>query len=418
MVTDYQPRRVAITGVGVVSSAGVGKDEYWKTITAGRSCITRIDRFDTSHLKVKIAGQVRGFECQTDVDPAVFNGHSRVTRYAMVASAQALADSGLAAGGFDSRRAGVAVGSSMGGTEPTAQRVFERAMRQERVAGDGHSSFDIFPGNIVPALEGQLGIHGPSTLIATGCTASADAIGFAYFAIQNGAADVMFAGGTEAPIGPITIQAFDAIGALSRRNDEPERASRPFDRLRDGFVIAEGAGMLLLEELEAARRRGAKIYGEIAGYHTTCDAYHLTASDPRMLGAVKAITSALSQAALDREQVDHISAHATSTPMNDARETSVIKTVFGARAYRIPISGLKATLGHASGSAGVLQAVACALTLRHQVAPPTVNLDNPDPECDLDYVPNCARPLSAQVILQNTYAFSGKNVALLYRRVQ
>jgi 3-oxoacyl-[acyl-carrier-protein] synthase II len=417
---DNQRRRVAITGVGVVSPAGTGKEKFWKGITAGRSCIRRIDRFDTSGLQVTIAGQVRDFESQTSVDPALLNRHSLVTRYAMVAATQALEDAGLRAGDFDRRRAGVALGSSMGGTESSAERSIERVVRHESGyvrAGDGNGNhLDIFPGHIVPALQHHLEVDGISTLIATGCTAASDAIGFAYLAIRDGAADVMFGGGTEAPIGRLTIQAFDLIGALSHRNDEPERASRPFDRNRDGFVVAEGAGMLLLEEMEAARRRGAHIYGEIVGYQTTCDAYHLTSSDPKMSSAVRAITSALAEAGLAREQVDHINAHATATPMNDSRETGVIKTALGVHAYKVPITGIKATIGHASGSAGGLQAVASALTFQHGVVPPTVNLDEPDPECDLDYVPNHARPVSVKVILQNTYAFSGKNVALLYRR--
>ena len=353
------------------------------------------------------------------MDPALLRRHGLVTRYAMVAAAQALQDAGMAAGDFDRRRAGRALGSSMGGTESAAERTIDRVVRREngRVrAGDGSGNLDIFPGHIVPELQHQLGIDGISTLIATGCTASSDAIGFAYLAIRDGAADVMFGGGTEAPIGRLTIQAFDSIGALSHRNDEPERASRPFDRNRDGFVVAEGAGMLFLEEMEAARRRGAHIYCEIVGYQTTCDAYHLTSSDPKMSSAVRAITDALAEAGLQREQVDHINAHGTATHMNDSRETGVIKTALGAHAYKVPITGIKATIGHASGSAGGLQAVASALTFQHGVVPPTVNLDEPDPECDLDYVPNHARPVSAQVILQNTYAFSGKNVALLYRR--
>jgi 3-oxoacyl-[acyl-carrier-protein] synthase II len=409
---------VVITGLGVVSAAGIGKEDFWDAIRSGKNCISRIGRIDTSELEVKIAGEIKQFNPGDYAQGDLAEDTQRVAFFALHAAKQAIQDSSITSF-IEPERAGICLGTSAGGLETTVGRLLERLSASHE--GDEDFPLDlpdlasVFPGNVCARVMQTLPFRATCLGISTGCTASADAIGCGYEYIKEGISDLMLVGGSEAPIEPITIQAFDAIGALSRRND-PECSSRPFDKDRDGFVIAEGAAVLVLEERNHAIRRGANIYAEIVGYQTSCDAYHLTGSDPAMVSSSNAILSALAEAGLEREQVDYITAHGSSTPMNDARETAVIKSVFGSRAYSIPITGLKSMLGHASGAAAAMQGVGAILALQHAFLPPTINYTTPDPECDLDYVPNVGRAASIQVALQNTYAYSGKNTAILYQR--
>lgn len=421
-------RRVVITGAGVVSPGGIGRRAFWETLAAGRSCVATLTRFDSSALLVHMAGQVPDFDPSMYAPAGLVGGLGRVSSYGVVAAWEALEDSGLDRASLDPERVGVSFGTSMGGTEAGIHRTFRELHNggggigsdvvDEAFEGEEGELVPFFSGDLTATVCGRFDFLGPTALVSTGCTAASDAIGFAFECIRDGRADVMLAGGAEAPIGPLTIQAFDAIGALSHRCDRPGAASRPFDRDRDGFVLAEGAGVLVLEPLERARRRGASIYGEIAAYATTCDAYHLTASDPSIQQAARAVRLALAQAGAPLDRIDYVSAHASSTPMNDMRETQVVKAVFGDHAYRLAISGIKSMIGHASGAAGAMQGVTAALVLRHQVIPPTINYETPDPQCDLDCVPNVARDARVGTILQNTYAFAGKNVAIVYRGME
>jgi 3-oxoacyl-[acyl-carrier-protein] synthase II len=410
-------KRVVITGLGVVSPGGIGNEDFWNTIRSGKNCISRIERIDTSDLEIKIAGEIKGFDPADYLEVDSFNDDGqRVALLASCAAKQAIQDSGIDL--TEPERAGICLGTSAGGLETSVGRLLRRLRASDDEKGAAFELSDlasILPGNLCARVMQSLPVKAICLGISTGCTASADAIGYGYEHIKGGIVDVMLVGGSEAPIEPITIQAFDAIGALSRRND-PDSSSRPFDKGRDGFVIAEGAAVLVLEEMDHAVRRGAHLYAEIVAYQTSCDAYHLTGSDPAMVASAKVILSALKEAGLEREQVDYVTAHGSSTPMNDARETSVIKSAFGNHAYSIPITGLKSMLGHASGAAAAIQAAGAVLAMKHGFLPPTINYRTPDPTCDLDYVPNVGRAASINVVLQNTYAYSGKNAAILYRQ--
>lgn len=413
-------RRVVITGLGIVSPAGIGKEEFWASISAGRSCIRHITRFDTSGHKVNIAGEISNFSPAAFLGVELSDQYHRPELYAVCACKLAIEDGRLAVEDLDPERTGIALGTSAGGMESTVGRLLRSELS---ASGDDCDTaavselFSVFPGNLAATVRSFLGLNGTCIGISTGCTAASDAIGYGFEHIRAGLADVMLVGGSEAPIEPVTIQAFDAIGTLSRRND-PLRSSRPFDKDRDGFVIGEGAGILVLEELSHALTRRAHIYAEVAAYQTACDAYHLTSSDPAMIAATHVIQSALDEANLQPEAVDHITAHGSSTQMNDARETAVIKRAFGDYAYKIPISGLKSMIGHTSGAAGAMQAIGASLSLENQYVPPTINYDTASPDCDLDYVPNKGRGANLHVVLQNTYAYAGKNTAILYRRFE
>jgi 3-oxoacyl-[acyl-carrier-protein] synthase II len=315
----------------------------------------------------------------------------------------------------------VCLGTSAGGIEITVDRLRHRAAHAENDSHHNTIQFSDFiavlPGNLSASVAQSIGANGACLGISTGCTASADAIGHAFEYIQEGYADAMIVGGSEAPIEPITVQAFDAIGTLSHRND-PACSSRPFDKERDGFVIGEGAGILLLEEERCARNRGAHIYAEIVGYQTACDAFHLTSSDPAMIAATRVIVDALAEARIEREELDYITAHGSSTQMNDSRETAIIKSALGKHAYSVPITALKSMIGHTSGAAAAVQAVAVVLSIEHGFCPPTINYQVPDEHCDLNYVPNRGIPAGIHYALQNTYAYAGKNTAIVYRKVE
>ncbi len=410
-----ETQRVVVTGIGVVSPLGVGVQPFWEGLVAGRSGARAITLCDPSELPCRIAAEVPDFDARDFMEPKEVRRVSRASQFAVAAAQMALADSGLTITDGNRHEIGtiIANGStSPPDTEGLARTMFERGTTR------------VNPFYITAALPNMpscqvaidLGLMGYSTTIATACAASAQAIGEAAEIIRRGEAEVMFAGGTEAPICRMTIAAFGAIRALTTRNNDPQHASRPFDANRDGFLLSEGAGVVVLERLDLARARGAHIYAELVGYASTCDAYHVTAPHPTGEGAVRAMQRALIRASLRPEQIDHINAHATSTPLGDAIETLAIKRVFGDHAYTIPVSAIKSMIGHLTSAAGAVEAVASILSLQHQIAPPTINYETPDPECDLDYVPNVARQSPMQVVMSNSFGFGGINGVLVFQR--
>jgi 3-oxoacyl-[acyl-carrier-protein] synthase II len=406
-------RRVVVTGLGVVSPVGVGVDAYWGALTRGVSGIRPISRFDASPFATRIAGEV------PDFDPLAYLPRRDVVRtdpfiqYALVAATQAIADAKLEIDGRN-ERVGTIVGSSMGGIGllMTAQNT----LRQE---GPAAISPYAMPGFLPTMAAGwvamRTGARGPIGSPTTACAAGNQAIGEAFRAIQRGEADAMLAGGTDALVQPIVLGCFCALRALSTRNGDPQAASRPFDRDRDGFVLAEGAGMLVLEELEAARARGAHVYAEVVGYGVTADANHPTM--PSTDGPTRAMALALANAGLRPEDIDYVNAHGTSTPHNDVNETRAIKRAFGSHASRLAVSSTKSMTGHLNAAAGAVESIATVLAIEHEVAPPTINYRTPDPECDLDYVPNVARPMVIRAALSNSFAFGGVNAILAFRRM-
>ena len=408
-------RRVVITGVGLVSSLGVGTAATWDALCAGQSGIGPITRFDASAFSVRIAGEVRGF------DPLVFVAKKDVKKmdvfiqYAIAAAEFARADARLEVTEELAPRVGVFIASGIGGFS-----TIEREHRALLEGGPRKISPFFIPASIINLAAGQvsirLGAKGPNSATCTACSASAHAVGDAFEAIRRGAADVMVAGGSEAAITPLGVGGFAAMRALSTRNDEPLRACRPFDRDRDGFVIGEGAGVLILEEHDRAVSRGATVYAELVGYGMSADAFHLTAPAEDGAGAQRVMRAAIDQAGITPDQVDYVNAHGTSTPFNDRVETLAIKQCFGDHARHLAISSTKSMTGHTLGAAGGLEAGIAALTLRDQLIAPTVNLENPDPDCDLDYVPNVKRPAAITYALSNSFGFGGTNAALLFKR--
>jgi 3-oxoacyl-[acyl-carrier-protein] synthase II len=411
-------RRAVVTGIGVISSPGAGKDKYWSGIISGRSFIRRITRFDASLTSVKIASEIDDAILQpflTQAESPVDSLENRILLYTAIAARLALNDSQITTDDFQAERGGIVLGTSTGPTPAAVTAFYRTKDRTEQKNRCDRSQLWMhgFPAYLVRSLSLEHGLRGYCNVVSTGCAAGADAIGVAMEAISWGLSDVMLAIGAEAPIEPSTIQAFDNIRALSHCNDDPEHASRPFDLKRDGFVIGEGAAVLVLEEKGQALLRGAKIYGEISGYTTTSDAHHMTAPRDDLAKATLAARRALHQAGVAAEDVDYVSAHATSTPIGDKLETQLVKNVLGRAAYKVPISSLKSIIGHSSGAAGAMQAAANCLILENQVIFPTVNLEFPDPECDLDYVPNKPRAARVECILQQTFGFSGKNSLLV-----
>ena len=408
-------RRVVVTGVGLVSSLGVGTEENWKALCAGRSGIGSITRFDASQFSTRIAGEVKNF------DPLQFIAKKDVKKmdvfiqYAIAAAEFAVHDAGLEVTPEIADRVGVFIASGIGG--------FSAIEREHRVLlKDGPRKISPFfiPSVIINLAAGQVSIRfgakGPNSATVTACSASAHAVGDAFEIISRGAADVMIAGGSEAAITPLGVGGFAAMRALSKRNDEPTRASRPFDRDRDGFIIGEGAGVVILEEYERAQARKAPLYAELVGYGMSGDAFHVTAPSENADGAVRAIRAALGRGECRPDQVDYVNAHGTSTPYNDRLETLAIKTVFGDHANQLAVSSTKSMTGHLLGAAGGLEAGITALAIRRQTLPPTINLDTPDPDCDLDYVPGSARSATVRYALSNSFGFGGTNAVLLFKR--
>lgn len=410
-------RRVVITGLGLLTPLGRGVEENWQQLCAGRSGIGRIDRFDASMLPVRIAGQVKGFDPSTVIERRELKKLDLFSQFAVACAQQALADAGWSASVSDADRTAVILGVGMGGIasmEDGVRGFYEGGMKRV-------SAFFIprLIANLAPAhVAMRFGLRGENFAIASACASGGHAVGEAVRRIRAGYQDAALAGGVEAPITPLGVAGFASMKALSTRNDEPERASRPFDRQRDGFVIAEGAGMLFLETLEAAVARGARIYAEIVGYGANDDAHHMTSPSPDGRGAAECMLRALRDAALEPQAIGYINAHGTSTPLNDVVETLAIKTVFGAHAYRLAVSSTKSMTGHTLGAAGAIEVAYTALALYHQVLPPTINYEDPDPDCDLDYVPNRARPAAIECALSNAFGFGGTNCTVVLRRLQ
>jgi len=404
-----------VTGIGLVSAIGVGTEATWEGLCAGRSGVGPITRFDAAAFAARIAAEVKGFDPLQYVDKKDVKKMDTFIHYAIAASQAATADAGLVIGPENATRVGVFIASGIGGFG-----TIEREHQALLEGGPRRISPFFIPAAIINLAAGQvsirLGAKGPNLATSTACAASAHAVGEAFEMIRRGVADAMIVGGSEAAITPMGVGGFAAMRALSTRNEEPARASRPFDRDRDGFVIGEGAGVVLLEELDQARRRGARVYAEVVGYGATADAYHITAPSDDGDGAVRAMAMALQSAGVRTDEVQYINAHGTSTPFNDKLESLAIRTLFGACADTIGVSSTKSMTGHTLGAAGGIEAGITALAVYHQTMPPTINQDTPDPECTLDYVPWKARTAPITYAMSNSFGFGGTNAALLLRR--
>lgn len=408
------PRRVVVTGVGLVSPLGIGTAESWQGLVEGRSGAGHITRFDASDFSSRIACEVKGFDPLEFADRRDARKMDTFIQYGLAASLFAAEDAGLESPLENPDRVGVVISSGIGGFE-----TIEREHRKLLEKGPRRISPFFVPAMVVNLAAGwvsiRLGAKGPNSAMATACSAGAHAVGEAFRLVRYGHADVMVAGGAEATITPMCIGGFASMKALSTRNDEPERASRPFDRDRDGFVVGEGAGILILEEREQALARGARPYAEVIGYGMSGDAFHITAPAEDGGGAVRVMRAALAEAGAAPGDVDAVNAHGTSTPLNDRIETAAIRRVFGEHADRLAVSSTKSMTGHLLGGAGGLEAGIACLTLLHQTLPPTINYETPDPDCDLDNVPNTARPATVRSVLSNSFGFGGTNVSLLFR---
>ncbi len=411
-------RRVVVTGLGVVSALGCDVPEFWDNVCAAKSGVGPIRRFDCSSFKVTFGGEVTNFRPSDhlDLNEKEVNRIDRFAQFAMVAAAQAIKQSGIDFSIGDAYRYGVLIGSGIGGLneiETQHATLFDR--------GASRVSPFMIPKLMVNAASGNVSVHwhlkGPNSAVATACASATNAIGDAYKLIQNDMADVMVAGGTEAALTPMGLSGFARMQALSTRNDAPQAASRPFDKGRDGFVMAEGAGVVVLEEYEFAKARGANILGEVIGYGMSADGTHMTAPDPEGRGAARAMAGAVRDAKLSPEKIDYINAHGTSTPLGDKAETMAIKTIFESHAKQLAVSSTKSQLGHLLGASGGVEFVVTTLSLIHQVAPPTINLDDPDDECDLDYVPHEMRTQSMEYAMSNSFGFGGHNACLVLKKV-
>jgi 3-oxoacyl-[acyl-carrier-protein] synthase II len=415
MGADGGKPRVVITGLGAVTPLGNSVPEFWRAVCEGRSGVGPITRFDPKRLDVRIAAEVRGFDPLKVIEKKELKKLDLFIQYALAAGVEAVEDAKIDFSRVDPERAGALVGSGIGGILSILE--WHRVLLDK---GPGRISPFFIPSLIVNMASGQLSIRyklkGPNSSVVTACATGNHALGDAFKIIQRGAADLMVAGGSEAIIDELPIGGFAQMKALSTRNDEPTRASRPFDADRDGFVAGEGAGLVVLESLEHARRRGARIYAEIVGYGMTSDAYHMTAPDPDGDGAVRAMVGALRDGGLRPEEVGYINAHGTSTPYNDKTETLAIKRVFGAHASRLAVSSTKSMTGHLLGAAGGIETIVSVLALQQGLLPPTINYETPDPECDLDYVPNVARKAEVETALSNGFGFGGTNATLAFRR--
>jgi 3-oxoacyl-[acyl-carrier-protein] synthase II len=408
-------RRVVVTGVGLVSPVGIGTEQTWEAIRNARSGVSRITAFDASAFSCRIAGEIRGFQPELYIERKEIKKMGRFIHFAVAAADFALSASGLKVTEDNAESVGVYIGSGIGGFE-----VIEREFEQLLAHGPRRISPFFIPATIVNLASGYVSIRvrakGPNSATATACTTSAHAIGDSFRLIQRGDADAMVCGGAEAPICRMGIGGFAAMRALSTRNDEPERASRPWDEGRDGFVVGEGAGILVLEELETALRRGAPILAEIVGYGMSGDAYHITAPAEDGDGAYRVMRNALRDAGIQPTDVQYINAHGTSTDIGDRVETVALKRCFGDHAYKLAVSSTKSMTGHVLGGAGGLEAGITVLAIRDQIAPPTINYEVPDPDCDLDYVPNTARPMRIDYALSNSFGFGGTNGCLIFKR--
>lgn len=408
--------RVVVTGLGAVTPLGVGVAPTWEALKAGRNGIGRIASLDPSEFSTQIAAEVKDFNAEDYLDRKEARRIDRFIALAVAAAKMAIEDASLRISEEEAFDAGVLVSSGIGGLTFLGEQ--HKRMLE---GGPGKVSPFLVPYMIPDMASGYIsilnGYRGPNLCVVTACATGAHSIGEAAHIIRRGDAKVMLAGGSEAPVNPISLAAFCAARAMSTRNDDPEHASRPFDKDRDGFVMGEGAGVLVLEDYDNAVARGAKIYGEIAGYGLSGDAYHITQPDPDSRGAVRSMAMALESAGLTPEDVDYINAHGTSTYYNDKGETEAIKKVFGEAAYKVPVSSTKSMHGHLLGAAGAVEAVACLKAMEEGIIPPTINYETPDPECDLDYVPNAARQAEVNVAMSNSFGFGGHNATLIFRKV-
>lgn len=408
-------RRVVITGLGVISPVGNDVGSFWQALLAGKSGIGPITTFDSSAFDSQIAGEVKGFDPLKYMDSKEAKRMEKFAQYAVAASKQAVSDAKLDLSRENTERIGVLIGCGIG-----SLRIVEQEYKTYLEKGPSRITPFMIPLMIVNEAAGQvsilLGLKGPNSCVTTACASGSNAIGDAFRIVQYGDADIMISGGTESSITHLGVGGFCSLKALSRKNDTPEKASRPFDKLRDGFVMGEGAGVVVLEELEHALRRNATIYAEIAGYGMSADAYHMTAPDSSGSGAHRAMRAALSDAGLKPEEIDYINAHGTSTALNDKIESLAIKNTFGAHAHKVAISSTKSMTGHLLGAAGGVEFVVCCLSIRDSVAHPTINQEVPDPECDLDYVPNISRKMKINTTLSNSLGFGGHNATLIAKK--
>jgi len=408
-------RRVVITGMGLVIPIGIGVETAWRNVCEGKSGIDPLTRFDANGFETKIAGEVKNFNPELYIDKKEIKKMDLFIQYSLAAAKEALEDAQLTITAENSERTGVIVGTGLGGL-PSIERYHKILLEK----GPGRISPFFIPMLIANLASGhiaiQFGAKGPNTCVVTACATGGHCIGDAFRAIVYGDAEAMITGGAEANITPLTIGGFNAMKALSTRNDEPEKACRPFEKNRDGFVVAEGAGILILEELQFALKRKAKIYGELIGYGYTGDAYHITAPSPDGDGAVRCMKMAIKDAGLKPEDVDYINAHGTSTVLNDLTETVAIKKVFGDHAKEVPISATKSMTGHLLGAAGSTEAIFTILAVQDGIMPPTINYEEPDPQCDLDYVPNVARRKPSKVAMSNAFGFGGTNATLIFKK--
>ncbi len=414
-MTNLPQKRVVITGLGAVTPLGNTLADYWDGLLQGRNGIAPITLFDARRHGCRIAGEVKGFDPHQYLERKDAKRMDRFAQFAVAASKQALTDASFVIDDLNADRVGILIGTGIGGV-----KVLEDQQEVYLTKGPDRCSPFMIPMMIANMAAGLTAIHtgakGPNACTVTACAAGSNAIGDAFRLIQRGFADAMLCGGTESAVTPLSVAGFASMKALSTRNDDPAHACRPFDRDRDGFVMGEGAGILLLEDLDHALRRNARIYAEIIGYGMTCDAYHMTSPVPDGQGATRAMELALKDAALQPEQVDYINAHGTSTPANDRTETRAIKKALGDQAQRVAISSTKSMTGHLLGGSGGIEAVAAVMAIAHGQIPPTINLENPDPDCDLDYVPHTSRTATVNVALSNSFGFGGHNVTLAFRK--
>lgn len=426
-------RRVVITGMGVVAANGVGRGPFWRALSEGVSGVSRIESFDATAHPVRIAGEVKNFDPTPFIPDAARKSlkvMGRAAQFGLGAAGMALCDSGYRAGDHDPERLGVVMGTGLipidlGEVEPLLREAGDGTGRLDlsRTAGSPESSLapmwllKYLPNMIAAHISMAFGAGGANNTITTACVAGTQAVGEGFRMVARGEADAVLAGGADSRIDPLLLLAYSSLGALSRSDRPADEVSRPFDRRRDGFVIGEGAAVLMLEDYEAARRRGATVYAEVLGFGSSFDAYSVTKPDPTGRGGARAIRAALREANIDQRDVDHVNAHGTSTRLNDWMETASVRQVFGDRANDIPLSSIKSMIGHSIGASGALEAAALAMTLKEQVIPPTINLTDPDPKCDLDYTPNAAREQSARVAVSTSFGFGGQNGALVMRAV-
>lgn len=410
-------QRVVITGLGVLSPVGIGKEAYWQALLRGQSGIDRLTRFDSSSYDSKIAGEVKDFVPEQFLERKEIRRMDRFAQFGVAAAKLAVGDAALEIGEEDPESIGVVIGSGIGGIETLCE---QHSVLLNK--GPNRISPLFIPMIISNMAAGQiaicLGPKGPNITLVTACASGTNAIGEAYLMLQRGAVEVVLAGGTETPIVPVAMAGFCSMKAMSTNNDEPQRASRPFDKNRDGFVISEGAGVLVLETLGHASARGARVYGEVAGYGCTADGYHITAPESEGTEAARAIRIALEDAGISPDRVDYVNAHGTSTELNDKIETLAIKKVLGDHAYKVPVSSTKSMIGHSLGAAGALEAIACVLSVSTDWVHPTINYEQPDPECDLDYVPNQARQCPVRVAVSNSFGFGGHNAVLVFKKFE